>query len=242
MIYYKPKNLTYSQLCIWIDQNSHKDDCDEYTLYQYLYLVIDLLAKKNKYFRRYDDYEKFSIFAATRIFLRLRRSKSSAKQEINYILPYLKRSLNFIRIDYQKQEFTERYEQVESYEHLVSFNDLIYSMSDELSLVDFRCCLHDIGNTINAFFNQLPRNINSSELYNIKISVILSFLYQIKYGVEKAVIINLDYSYENLIIVLLRELKNTIAKDLNEIIGQMGIGAVYNIISNPNEDSSVDNE
>ncbi len=221
MLYYKPKNLTYSQLCIWIDNNAYKEDCDEYTLFQYLYLIIDLLSKKNKYFRNYRDYEQFSIFAATRIFFRIRRPKRKNSQKINYILSYLQKSLNFIKIDYQNKEFGEKTLPVESYEQLISFNDLFNSLSDELYLVDFRCCLHDLTNTICAFFNQLPRQKYNSEWYNIKLSVLLSFLYELKYSIRKEIIINLEDTYKPLIAVLLRELKLTISNDLKDILSNV---------------------
>lgn len=230
MLYYKPKSLTYSQLCIWIDKNAYEEDCDEYTLYKYLYLIIDLLAKKHKYFRHFYDYERFSIFAANRVFLRLRYPKKKNSVKINYILSYLQKSLNFIKIDYQKQEFTDKYENIESYEHFISFNDLLNSMSSELALVDFKCCLHDLPSTINHFFKQLPKHKNCSEWYNIKLSVLLSFLYELKYKLNKTILINLDDKYENLIFVLLKELKSTIAKDLKDILANITSGNTFDVI------------
>ena len=230
MLYYKPKHLTYSQLCIWIDENAYKKDCDEYTLYQYLYLIIDLLAKKHKYFRNHYDYEQFSIFAANRVFLRIRQPKHDNCKKITYILPYLKKSLNFIKIDYQQQEFVEKHDELESYEHLISFNDLFNSMSDDLYLVDFRCCLHDIPNTIRAFFNQLPKKNNNKEWYNIKLSVLLSFLYEITFKTKKIIIVDLSENYKSLIKVLLQELKSTISNDFKDILSQIPSGNTTEIV------------
>ena len=71
MIYHKPANITYSQMCQWIDNNAYEDTCNDYTLYQYLYLIIDLLAKKSHYFNNPLDYEYFSILTANKVFLRI---------------------------------------------------------------------------------------------------------------------------------------------------------------------------
>ena len=41
MLFTKPKNLKYTDLCIWIDANAYKSDCDDEKLYEYLFLITN---------------------------------------------------------------------------------------------------------------------------------------------------------------------------------------------------------
>ena len=97
MTYYrKPSNVTYTQMCIWIDENAYKEDCDEYTLFQYLYHLAGMLAFKRRFFEKNLYYHDFSIFAATKIFLRLRDKRQFGKA-VDKTLPRIKSILNYTK-------------------------------------------------------------------------------------------------------------------------------------------------
>ena len=70
--YKKPKDKSYTDLAIWIDNNAYSENCDDETLYKYLYILIYMLSYKRKFFKNFDDYDKYSIVTATRIFNRLK--------------------------------------------------------------------------------------------------------------------------------------------------------------------------
>lgn len=248
MIYYKPKNLTYSQLCQWIDNNACKDDCDDYTLYRYLYLIIDLLAKKNHYFKKSEDYEDFSIFTANKVFLRIINSQSDNGKNINYILPYLKKILRFSLFDYINENKNVKEDLPENVVEY-SFRNLLNSLSSKLCISDFKLYIDEISSTIELFFSRVPKKKGSDEWINIKTSVLLTFWNRLNFNKEEqkriehlkrnnnltdeklarafqnrrntgdCILISLDESYKDYINALCNELTVTVGKDLQEILG-----------------------
>lgn len=248
MIYYKPKNLTYSQLCQWIDDNARKDDCDDYTLYRYLYLIIDLLAKKNHYFKQADDYEDFSIFTANKVFLRIVNSRSDKEKNINYILPYLKKILRFSLFDYINENKNVKEDLPENVVEY-SFRNLLNSLSAKLWISDFKLYIDEISSTIELFFSKIPKKKDSDEWVNIKTSVLLTFWNRLNFNKEEqkriehlklnnnltneklvrafqnrrntgdCILISLDDTYKDYVNILCNELTVTVGKDLQEILG-----------------------
>lgn len=255
MIYYKPKNTTYSQLCQWIDENAYKDDCDDTTLFQYLYLIIDLLAKKKSYFHRTEDYDDYSIYAATRVFNRLKRYKGVEEKKINYILPYLKTVLEFILSDYIREREKDVEKPTEDY-LLYSFNNLFYQLSSKLWISDFKFCIDSIPSIIDNFFRRIPRKKNSTEWLDIKTSVVLTFWNRLKLSdyqenrlkslqesrrlTDKklirvfldnkynsdCILIGLDDKYRDYVNILCNELFATIGKELMDTI-ESPVGTNY---------------
>lgn len=85
-LFKKPKDMTYTDMSIWLDNNFYKEDCDYNTAYSYLWLLSYMLACKNKYFNSEKDYEKFSSFVAYDAFKRMtNKDKSRIKSGLNYI-------------------------------------------------------------------------------------------------------------------------------------------------------------
>lgn len=250
MIYQKPKNMTYSQLCQWIDENYYKEDCDEYLLYTYLYVIINMLAKKERLFRSVEDYDNFSIFTANKVFFRLIKYKNKEEKRIHYILPYIKKIFKFSLADFLKEFYVEQKLPPEQYIEY-SFKNLIKSLSDDLWIIDFKNCLENISGIINNFFKKIPKKKNSSEWLNLKTSVILTVLNRLtlpdkefcrlknlsekdKLSDDKLeiaynrlcehsdiILIGLDEKYRNLVSILSEELVVIFEKEL------------YNIIDNP---------
>ena len=48
-MYNKPKSLSYTDICIWIDNNAYADSCDDEKLFEYLYYLTGMLAWKRKF-------------------------------------------------------------------------------------------------------------------------------------------------------------------------------------------------
>lgn len=50
-MYYKKKNIRYTDMCIWIDEHANEIDCDDETLFEYLYLILVMLVRNNHDFK-----------------------------------------------------------------------------------------------------------------------------------------------------------------------------------------------
>ena len=115
--YKKPTGLKYTTMAIFIDNNIYRPDLDEETqntIYQYMYHIIYVLACKKRYFQRFEDYDSFAIFGATRIYLRMTNRKQFAVNPGEKMLPKVKSVLNYIKnalygmkVDWQKENFAE---------------------------------------------------------------------------------------------------------------------------------------
>ena len=75
MMYEKPKDIRYTDMCIYIDTHIYTDSYDESLVYQYLYHLLLMIASKSKLFNRSCYYDDFAIFGATRLYLRLTNKK-----------------------------------------------------------------------------------------------------------------------------------------------------------------------
>lgn len=118
--YNKNNNLRYTQLCMFIDAhmkevtNSGENPALESTIYQYLYHIIYALARKSCYFKNFEDYDKYALYAASEIYISMRKKyeHEGEEQRGKQIVP-VKSCLNFIKfvmpklkVNYQNSEFT----------------------------------------------------------------------------------------------------------------------------------------
>ena len=71
MMYTKPRDVSYTEMCIYIDEHIYSESYDENLIFEYLYHITLMLAKKNNYFNKLSDYDNFAIYGATHLFMRL---------------------------------------------------------------------------------------------------------------------------------------------------------------------------
>ena len=121
MLYKKPSSLKYTDLCVYIDQNVPKlINPGEYpeieaTIYNYLWLLVKALAIKKCMFKKFEDYDGYAFYAATRLFLALRKNylnqgkviKGKQIKPIKSCLNYTKALLYPMKIEYQRDAFNE---------------------------------------------------------------------------------------------------------------------------------------
>lgn len=100
-IFKKPSDMRYVDLCIWIDENFYKDDCDYNTAYTYMWLIAYMLAAKQKYFNTQAEYEEFSSILAYSTYQRMMNKN---RPPIKSVLNYMKSILYFRKCAYDVQK------------------------------------------------------------------------------------------------------------------------------------------
>lgn len=184
MMYKKPKDITYTEMCIYIDNNIY-GEYDESLVFEYLYHIMKMLALKSRCFSHTEDYEEFALYAASRLLMRLTNPKQFKKNadgtpmmdKIKSILNYAKKVLQPMRIDYQQSEYSQVVSQEELPGELnYNFDNLISKTLSGLPLCDFKSTMMDVGKTCRHFLQTIPYGTKSAEWMNIYVSVMLTFL------------------------------------------------------------------
>ena len=88
MRYKKPRDIRYVDMCIWIDEHAYRENCDEQKMFEYVYLLSNMLARKRCFFRKEVDYDNFAFYVETETFMRY---KKQDRKKIKSILNYLKK-------------------------------------------------------------------------------------------------------------------------------------------------------
>lgn len=226
-------------MAIWIDENVYKQECNETLLYEYLYHLSHMLAVQNRYFTKYQYYDEFSLFCASRLFIRLRNRQELTP--IKSVLNYLKRIIYPYKVDFEQETYLHNEKDVE-----VIYNDfdLGAALLDEVNLfssMEFSMTLSSVIMIVKDHLKKIPYKRNSSEWYNIYTSCLLTLLNSItisnfdkqrlcekkrnisqvtdRYYTElrysKPLLYHLDDSYSNYIYVLVNELRHVIASQLS---------------------------
>ncbi len=113
MLYSKPDNLKYTDLCIFFDENFYSDNRDDDTCYKYMYLIYYMLACKKKYFHKFQDYENYAIFAASTIYMRFIKKQQNGER-IKSLLNYAKATCYPLKVMFQRNEFRESFDEEHS--------------------------------------------------------------------------------------------------------------------------------
>jgi hypothetical protein len=234
MLYKKPSGLKFTDLCIYIDQNVPKiANPGEYpeiesTVYNYLWLLVKALAIKKCMFNKFEDYDGYAFYAATRLFLALRKNylnqgkviKGKQIKPIKSCLNYTKALLYPMKIEYQNEAFREVIS-----EEFVSKKFDAFAMKERMRAearakqgVDdqFKTFVQDsfksIGSIIDKVLQRTPYRKDSIDYKHIRISLMLNTLNSLalknKLNSEITTIIlwKLPKSMASYIRVLLKEL------------------------------------
>lgn len=100
----------YTRMAIYFDLHIYDDpnERDDNKLYQYLYLIIYMLACKAKYFHNFEDYDDFSLIFANKVYIRYVSPKHQGEEDkLKSVLNYCKSLLYPTKVDYQKETFSE---------------------------------------------------------------------------------------------------------------------------------------
>ena len=175
MTFNKPSNIRYTDMCILIDKTVFEGDYNEPLIYEYIYHIINMLAHKLEFFKHADDYDQFSLYLASVVYMRLINKK---KPRIKSILNYIKRIIGLRKITYE-EKFILPSSQKDI--QLYSFNnyDLANYLIDESSEYDalaYNDLIEHIDLIVYNYIKKIPYRKDSSEWHNIYISVVLTLL------------------------------------------------------------------
>lgn len=184
MMTFKRPNITYTAMAMWIDENAYSDSCDNELLYQYIYHIAEMLARKAEYFHYASEYDEFALYVASRVYFRLKNPKQfqidsngePKLRKIKSILNYLKKVLYPCKADYDIEFGSGSPDativQLGSFdvgEHLVWESNLF----DQF---DRSFAYGDIIKTVKQHLRRIPVRKNSSEWYNIYLSCLLTLI------------------------------------------------------------------
>lgn len=241
MTYNKPYNVRYVDMAIWIDENYQDPNCDPDTLYQYLYHLAIMLARKGKYFLYAADFDTFGLEVATKLFIRLRNIRKTTKElpEIKSILNYMKRTIYGAYSDYVKKWGEVAHPNIKN----LTNQYMTHAISlQSFSKLEFNDYLKSVPYIIQQELKVLPQASNAEEYRNIYISCLATFLDSITLteetkkkleanrtltNIEKffkkerdnsPILYHLDYSYRDFITLMVRKIKNKVYKELSSIV------------------------
>jgi hypothetical protein len=196
MLYKKPSNMKYTEMCQYIDANVPKlANPGEYpeieaTIYNYLWLLVKALAIKKCMFQKFEDYDGYAFYAATRLFLALRKNylnqgkviKGRQIKPIKSCLNYTKALLYPMKIEYQRETFKETIEEefVSKKFDAFAYEAQLKSEARESpdTSAQLKMYLYEALNRKNRILNDLleksPFGQSSPEYKNLKISILLN--------------------------------------------------------------------
>lgn len=184
MIYRKPKNVTLTDMCIYIDKTAYTEEHDAQTIYEYLYFLVRHFAMKERWFRRIEYYDDFAIFGATRVYMRLVNEKqfqeNSKLKPIKSILNYLKSTVYPMKVDFEQSTYFQTITCSEKEDYIqYNFDNIISSCKDFVNSTAFDLMLEGIGPICNECIECIPYSFDKVIKYNIITSVKLTLLNQL---------------------------------------------------------------
>ena len=202
MIWKKPANMKYTEMCIFIDENVTKivnpgeNPELENLIYNYLWLLVKALAIKKCMFTDYQDYDMYAFYAANRLFFALRKNqlnqgktiKGKLIRPIKSCLNYTKALLYPMKIEYQRESFKEIIEEefVSKKFDAFAYKEQLKNRARDSSGVvrQFKKLVQEALNSNNSLLEDVlqksPFSENSPEYQNLKISILLNSIQILK--------------------------------------------------------------
>lgn len=244
MLFKKPSNLKFTDLCIYIDEHTPKLVTPgeypeiENTIYNYLWLLVKALAIKKRMFKNFEDYDMYAFYSATRLFTALRKNqlnqgkviKGKTIKPIKSCLNYTKALLYPMKIEYQMENFREVIE-----EEFVStkFDALAYKEqlknqarnSSEITQAFKDYVVQTVSKSsaiLEEILDKSPFNASMPEYQNLKISILLTSVHALKAdkklntSVQRVVLWHLPKSMANYTKILVKEFFMALKREIIE--------------------------
>ncbi len=181
--YHKDNKLKYTDLCIYIDNNIGKPDCDEEKCFEYMYHLFYILAVKGRMFQTSSDYDSYALYGATQLFLRYRKEKEPGNKlkHIKSCLNYIKRILYPLKVNYQKSSFFQVFqEDALGGNAPTSIADARVAdarkTNNGLLQSEYKYYLTQLPSTIKHILKDSPYTNNPVMMHNLYISCLLTLL------------------------------------------------------------------
>ena len=78
--------ISYTQMAIYVDENIHKPNHDKEKIFDYLTMLAYMLAIKRRFFYQEVYYDKFAVYLATIVYMRIVKGDSIQKDKHGNIL------------------------------------------------------------------------------------------------------------------------------------------------------------
>lgn len=186
MTYKKPKDVTYTEMAIYVDKHAYEEGCDESLIFQYLYHLCYMLAKHANYFNTNSYYDDFAIYAATGIYMRYKNKKQfevdkdglPRMAKIKSCLNYIKTTLYPKKVDFEQRYYSQLYSPPTTPEEATSLSltALVSRTVDDLDNLQFNLCLGDTSSTCRRVIRDIPYRTNKTLWNNIYLSCLLTFI------------------------------------------------------------------
>lgn len=198
----KPDNLKYTDLCIYIDAHSAElvdaDVNDEVPnlIYNYIYLLVKALAIKKRMFENFNDYDGYALQSANRLFFALKKSymnegkviKGKTIKPIKSILNYTKALLHPMKLEYLNTQYniktraSETAKQFDSFTYKQTLKERVWDSQRNTekfkdSVIEL---FYEFNKTLDVVLKRSPFRQNSPEYKKIKISILLNCLQNLR--------------------------------------------------------------
>lgn len=265
MIFKKPANMKYTDMCIFIDENAPKianpgeNPELENTIYNYLWLLAKALAIKKRMFNDFQEYDMYAFYAANRLFFAIRKNqlnqgkviKGKLIKPIKSCLNYTKALLYPMKIEYQNESFKEVIE-----EEFVSkkFDAFAYKeqlknrvLDDNNTTKQFKGYLYEsipkCGKILDEILKNSPFNESTPEYNNLRISILLTSNQILKNkkkldaSPQSVILWHLPKSMSNYTKVLLKEFFTALKLEIMDCYRESNISDadLDNILASSNE-------
>ena len=146
MLYSKEENKKYTDMAQEFDREFYKPNRDDNKLFKYMYLIFYMLACKGNFFKKFEDFDGYAQYAATKIYIRyLKKEKKGVK--LKSVLNYCKSCKKHLKVDYQNETFEQVTKKDDSdvmtYRHV--YRDNLGASCSRASM------LEDMTEVLNAF-------------------------------------------------------------------------------------------
>lgn len=248
MLFKKPANLKFTDLCIFIDQNVPKIVNPgefpelENTIYNYLWLLVKALAIKKRMFQDFQEYDMYAFYSASRLFVALRRNqlnqgkviKGKEIKPIKSCLNYTKALMYPMKIEYQRENFREVIEEeyISTKFDSLAFKEQLKNQARDSAEIthQFRSYVQEVvaqsGKLLDDILQKSPFNGSTPEYKNLKISIMLTSIQILKTkkklttANQSVVLWHLPKSMSNYTKILLKEFFTAIKQELMDCYKQ----------------------
>jgi len=239
--------MTYTDLCIYVDNNFYREDCDKELVYKYIWLIGNMLACKGKFFTNALDYQDFSSYLAYDVYSRM---IDTSKPPIKSVLNYIKSIINFRKNAYRRESYSEIIDT--SKPEYDNFNEDLFKENYKTDIEKYNH--FRLESSITSLLSGIPtilkKNIprvyrgNSIEFENIYISCLITMLnsytlpnesteylnmkeegcpsfnevnYYRKHLDNKIILWNLPKSMETVVKIIINKTNSILVKEIREI-------------------------